>query len=154
MDATRNILRCAYLGAVPVCFLFLFSAVGADLTLTVSGPETQPIAGQPASFWLNALNTSTQKISWTAPLEIHCELHAQQNLIPITARLREIFPGDPVDITPGAFARREYAVQLPETVVGDATIEFTNLVSVNLMLKIQHDHGRRKTVGSRRQFGS
>jgi phospholipase A1 len=126
-------------------FVMCASVHGKDLTLTISESATSPAAGSGTSFWLNALNTSTQEVSWLPPNELKCRLISNQTTIELAAALSGT-PGT-VMIAPGGFIRREYAFDLPAQFIGETLVEVADVGPVRLVLNV-HPAPRLKTDGS------
>ncbi|HLP77989.1 MAG TPA: phospholipase A [Candidatus Paceibacterota bacterium] len=126
-----------WLRAATIFFCSIWLTVhGKELTLTVSGGDVQPVAGEEGGFWLNALNTTGEKISWVAPSELKCRLTSKLNSFDISAHLPDA-SGEPVALNAGTFARREYVFTVPEKCVGETTLEIQSPDGTRLALKLE-----------------
>ncbi len=88
-----------------LCLMPLARAQDATLTLTVASNSVT--AGDKISVWLNALNASSNQISWTFPPRIKSKMISSQGSFDGSLEL-PLAETNAVVIVPGAFARREY----------------------------------------------
>jgi len=118
---------------VRVVFILLWSiglprlAPGQDFTVTFTGPSEPVPAGGRTALWLNALNPSSREVSWTFPQKIEGRIVSPQGASEGRLELRDPAQAGEVKITPGAFARREYLLPVPETVTGQVVVMFPQL---------------------------
>ena len=106
----------------------------AMLTLTVA---SEPVmAGSNVSVWLNALNASTNKISWIFPPRISSKIISPQGALEGALALRSA-ESNAVVIAPGTFVRREYVATMPDAVAGQVVLEFPGLNVSRAVLDVQ-----------------
>lgn len=121
-----------------VLFLAARPAVGDENpTVAVTGPTGPVMAGGPVSFFCNALNTSTQQVSWRFPADIECRLVSPKATATARAHLREGEEPALTTIPPGAFARREYVLSLPDSWTGETTVEFRDTSPTRWVFQVQ-----------------
>ena len=123
--------------------LFLFcrtapTAAGEGVAVTVSGPAAPVVAGSTTGFQLNVLNPSDQPVVWSFPPELRCRLVAGPNTTNVTAGLTQGAEQGPATLAPGTFARREYAVKLPERWAGEVIVELEDFPAVRLVFDVQN----------------
>ncbi len=128
------------LSAALLCLLPTSASIGAEnISITVSGPATPVTVGSPVSFWLNALNTSTQEMSWSFSQDIQCRLMSQPpSTLDVVAGLRDRTRNGLVTIAPGTFERREYTLKLPESESGQIWIEIPGFPTIRLVLDVRN----------------
>lgn len=99
---------------------------GQDATLTLTVASNSVTAGEKTSVWLNALNASTNEISWTFPPRIKSKIISSQGA---SDGLLELPSSETnaVVIAPGAFVRREYVSIVPDEIAGQVVMEFPTL---------------------------
>ncbi|HXU79010.1 MAG TPA: phospholipase A [Methylomirabilota bacterium] len=102
------------------------AARGEDATLTVAFTSPSVSAGESMSVWLNALNASSNEISWTFPPRIESRITSLQGTFDGSMELASTNAGAVV-IAPGAFVRREYLSTVPDSVTGLVVVEFPKL---------------------------
>jgi hypothetical protein len=95
------------------------------------------IAGTRPSIWLTVLNQSDHEISWTFSGKIDCRLVAARSVLESSLELRETTETGPVAIGAGAFARREYLLPVPSSLVGQVVVEFPSLGANRLVLNLE-----------------
>ena len=95
--------------------------------MTFTGPSEPVPAGGRTALWLNALNPSSREVSWTFPQKIEGRIVSPQGASESRLELRDPAQAGEVKITPGAFARREYLLPVPETVTGQVVVMFPQL---------------------------
>lgn len=122
------------LAIFPLCLAPL--AHGAEATLTVAVASKSVAAGEPMSVWLNALNTSSNEISWRFPPQIESRITSLQGTFDGSMELRST-EAEPVVIAPGAFVKREYLSNVPDSVTGLAVVEFPKLNANRVALDVQ-----------------
>jgi outer membrane phospholipase A len=97
---------------------------------------SEPVtAGGKMSVWVNALNTSTNEISWTFPPLIERKMIAAQGTFDGSLALRSA-DSNAVVIAPGAFVRREYISPVPEPIAGQVVLEFPGLNASRAVLDV------------------
>jgi phospholipase A1 len=116
------------LGVCSLCFAT--PGRGQELTLTLTSESVK--AGGDVSAWLNALNTSSNQISWTFPQHIEDKVISTQGTFDGWLALRPA-ETNVIVIAPGAFMRREYVATMPEAVAGEVVMKFPGL-NVNRMV--------------------
>jgi len=122
------------LGFLSICFLPL--AHGEDVVLTFTVPLELKVAAGSVSVWLNALNSSSNQVTWTFPRQIESRIVSSQGAFNGTLELRSAESGL-VAIPPGGFIRQEYLLPVPDSVTGQAVIEFPKLNANRVVLNIQ-----------------
>jgi outer membrane phospholipase A len=117
-----------------LCLAALARGQGATLTVTVAA---EPVAaGDPMNVWLNALNTSSNEISWTFPQQVERKIISPQGTFDGSLELRSA-ESNVVMIAPGAFARREYVSAMPDSVTGQIVLAFPGLNVNRTVLDVQ-----------------
>lgn len=109
----------------------------AEPTLAISGLATPVVSGRPANLWLAALNASGAAVAWEFPSEIACRLVSPGNSTHVTARLLDSTLGSPVSIAAGGFRCAEYALPLPDNLLGEVILEFTDLPLNRILLVVE-----------------
>jgi len=115
-------------------------ARGEDATLTVTVASESVTAGDQVSVWLNALNASSNEISWTFPQKIERKIISAQGTFDGSLELRSA-ESNAVVIAPGAFVRREYVSTVPDAVAGQVVMEFPGLNANRAVLDVQVSAG-------------
>lgn len=111
-------------------------ARGQETTLTFTVPLERTAAGGLASVWLNALNCSSNPVSWTFPQSIKSRIAAAPEATGGSLVLRS--PDDAsLVILPGAFIRREYVLRVPESANGQVIVEFPGLKANRVVLDVE-----------------
>lgn len=126
----------ALLGSVLPLLLALDQGSATEPTLAISGLSAPVVSGRAASFWLIALNPSGTPISWNFPSDIPCRLVSFQNPTNVTARLSDATLGSPLSIEAAGFRRANYLLPVPETLVGEVTLEFDHLPLNRILLVV------------------
>lgn len=125
---------------ISVAAFFLANRAGAastaDVTVTFSGPTEAVTAGSVAQIYLNALNTSTEVVSWTFPREIRCRLTTGTLELETGASLAATDGSGGTEIAAGHFARRAYDLRAPANLTGEVLAEPLDFPSVRLVLNI------------------
>jgi phospholipase A1 len=120
-----------------ICSLCLVPFARAqDATLTLMVASNSATAGDKISVWLNALNASTNDISWTVPPRIQSKIISSQGAFDGSLELR-LAESNAVVIAPGAFARREYVFTVPDEIAGQVVMEFPALNVSRAVLDVQ-----------------
>jgi phospholipase A1/A2 len=109
---------------------------GEDATLTLTVASSSVTAGDKINVWLNALNTSTNEISWMFPPRIKSKIVSSQGAFDGSLELRSA-ETNAVMIAPGAFARREYVSTMPDEIAGQVVLEFPALNVNRAVLDVQ-----------------
>jgi phospholipase A1/A2 len=117
-----------------LCLMPLARAQDATLTLTVASNSVT--AGDKISVWLNALNASSNQISWTFPPRIKSKMISSQGSFDGSLELH-LAETNAVVIAPGAFARREYVSTVPDEIAGQVVMEFPTLNVNRAVLDVQ-----------------
>jgi outer membrane phospholipase A len=120
-----------------ICSVCLTSLVrGEDATLTLTLASNSVVAGGPFSLWLNALNASTNEISWTFPPQVERKIISPQGTF---AGSLELLPAESnaVVIAPGNFVRCEYVSTMPGEIAGQVVVEFPALNANRVVLDVQ-----------------
>jgi hypothetical protein len=124
----------------PVGMFFLLGLVsfprGQDGTFTFTIASEPVTAGSSVSVWLNALNTSSNEVSWTFPQKIERKIISPQGTFDGSMELRSAESNE-VTIVPGAFVRREYLSTVPDSVTGRVVIEFPGLNANRVVLDVE-----------------
>jgi outer membrane phospholipase A len=111
-------------------------ARGQDGTFTFTVASEPATAGSFVSVWLNALNTSSNEVSWTFPRQIERKIISPQGTFDGSMELRST-ESNGVTIVPGAFVRREYLSSMPNSVTGRVVIEFPGLKANRVVLDVE-----------------
>ncbi|HEU6448473.1 MAG TPA: phospholipase A [Verrucomicrobiae bacterium] len=111
-------------------------ARGEDATLTLTMASKSVTAGDRMSVWLNALNASSNEISWTFPQKIESKIISLQGTFDGSLELRSA-ESNTVTIAPDAFVRREYLFSVPDSVTGQVVMEFPKLNVNRTALDVQ-----------------
>jgi outer membrane phospholipase A len=93
-------------------------------------------AGGKINVWLNALNATTNEISWTFPPRIQSKIISSQGEFDGSLELR-LAETNAVVIAPGAFARCEYVSSVPDEIAGQVVMEFPALNVNRAVLDVQ-----------------
>jgi outer membrane phospholipase A len=109
---------------------------GQDGTFNFTVASEPVTAGSSMSVWLNALNTSSNEVSWTFPQQIERKIISPQGTFNGSMELRSAESNE-VTIVPGAFVRREYRSTLPNSVTGRVVIEFPGLKANRVVLDVE-----------------
>ena len=117
-----------------LCLTPLAHAQDAMLTLTVASESVT--AGGDVNVWLNALNTSTNEISWTFPQTTERKIISSQGTFDGSLELRSAESNNVV-IASGAFVRREYVSTVPDQITGQVVMEFPGLNVNRTVLDVQ-----------------
>jgi phospholipase A1 len=115
-------------------------ARGQDATLTMTVASNSVAAGDQINVWLNALNTSSNEISWTFPPEIKREMISSQATFDGSMELLSA-QSNSVVIAPGSFVRREYVSNVPDQIAGQVVMEFPGLNTSRVLLDVQAPAG-------------
>lgn len=102
-----------------------------ELSLSLTRSTGKGVAGEPLRFWINALNTSTQTVTWQAPGELDATLTSAQRTLETKARATQEFSS--IDIPPGGFSRAEYALAIPDSWKGETSLEVGSVPGSALM---------------------
>ena len=111
-------------------------ARGQDGTFTFTVASEPATAGSFVSVWLNALNTSSNEVSWTFPRQIERKIISPQGTFDGSMELRST-ESNGVTIVPDAFVRREYLSSMPNSVTGRVVIEFPGLKANRVVLDVE-----------------
>lgn len=109
---------------------------GQEVMLTLTVASNSAAAGGKINIWLNALNASTNEISWTFPPRIQSKIIAPQGKFAGSLELRSP-ETNAVVIAPGTFARREYVSRVPDEIAGQVVLEFPALDVNRAVLDVQ-----------------
>lgn len=82
----QRIVQILALGFLSICFQPL--AHGEDMVLTFSVPLELTAAAGSVSVWLNALNSSSNQVTWTFPRQIESRIVSPQGAFDGTLELR------------------------------------------------------------------
>jgi hypothetical protein len=116
--------------------LALLLARGQDATLTLMVATESVAAGGDVSIWLNALNASSNDITWTFLANIERKIISPQGTFDGSLELRSA-ETNVVMIAPGAFVRREYVFTVPDQITGQIVMEFPGLNVNRAVLDVQ-----------------
>jgi phospholipase A1/A2 len=109
-------------------------AHGQELTVTLAVESVR--AGDSVTMWLNALNVSSNDISWTFPPHIESKMISAQGAFDGLLALHSP-ETNTVVIAPGAFVRREYVSIIPDPFLGQVVLEFPGLNVNRAVLDVQ-----------------
>ena len=126
-----------HLLAAIICCCCVISRAGTPPTVVLSAPTTQVVAGTSVAFWVNAMNTSSDKMRWMFPSQIECRVTSSDFSERLTANLGTSAQPMTVEIAPGAFVRREYALQFPQSLSGEVTVEMTEVGQGRLVFQVR-----------------
>jgi phospholipase A1 len=106
-------------------------------TLVFNAPSESVTAGATTSFWLNALNDSDQALTWSFPNRVECLLATPR--LTNSAAFEWTGPTDSMAVTlaPGAFAKKEYQLAIPASMVGPVAIQPTGISANRLLVDAQ-----------------
>ena len=121
---SHRIINALALVIFSLCLTPLAYGQAATLTMTVASESMG--AGEKVSIWLNALNNSSNEISWTFPQRIERKIISSQATFAGALELRSP-ESNAVVIAPGAFVRREYVSTMPNGAAGRVVMEFPGL---------------------------
>ncbi len=107
------------------------------MVLSVADSNTTVAAGAAAQFWLNALNPAAEPTVGRFPATLECRVESASGTQQLTAVLRDSSLPVKMEIAPGAFARREYVLQLPTALVGEVMVETVELGQGRLVFHVQ-----------------
>jgi outer membrane phospholipase A len=122
--------------------VWLFFAVSwcvaaGDLTLVFTPQPGAVVGGLTSHAWLNVLNPTLGEASWTFPEAFGCQVKWGTNSLESTVRLLPSSEPRETRIPPGAFARREYALEIPAAATGKLEVDFPTLNAAPLLLAVQ-----------------
>jgi outer membrane phospholipase A len=113
------------------------TAPAQEAVLTFNAEDTTVVAGTPESIWLNVLNPASQTATWSFPQTIEVRIIGSVATVTNTLTFQASNALAEVTLAPGTFARREYSLLLPESVVGRVTLEFPGMPADRLGLEVQ-----------------
>ncbi|MFA5138365.1 MAG: phospholipase A [Elusimicrobiota bacterium] len=118
---------CLFFGAPPI-------ASSADIAVTAFWPTRPATIDGTASFWVSALNISTQPVTYVFPEEIKCQLMSRQITWEVSASPLDSSQSGRVTIAPGAFERREYVFASPVSLSDQLTIGLRDFATTRMVL--------------------
>ncbi len=139
LHAPRSTLHACWRG-----LLFLIFCVGVASVawaqqepVVWTGPSEAVKAGEHIGVWLNFLNTSAGETSHSFPTTLSAKLLSGGRSLDVALELRNPSDASTVSVQPGAFARREYTLTLPEGLVGTVLLEVPQLKTSRLVLEVR-----------------
>jgi phospholipase A1 len=136
MRKTRSLRTIHTLALVIFSLCLALQMRGQDATLTLMVASNSVTAGDKIIVWLNALNASTNEISWTFPPRIESKIISSQGAFDGSLELCSA-ETNAVVIAPGTFSRREYVSTLPDEIAGQVVLEFPMLNVNRAVLDVQ-----------------
>ena len=121
-----------------LCLFTMVRAEEVTLSLTVT-PQGVAAGGQ-IHVWLNALNASSNTISWIFPQAIESKITTSQGTLAGLLDLQSA-ETNTVVIAPGTFARREYSLVVPNGIAGQIVLETPRLGVNGAVLNVQAPGG-------------
>jgi phospholipase A1/A2 len=125
-------------------FVLVVAATAQEVVLTFSTPNAPTTAGAPERLWLNVLNPASTAATWVFPPAIAARIMGPTATLTNTLTLQADAAAREVTVAPGSFARREYQLPLPATVVGQAIIEFPELNAARIVIEVAPPLAARK----------
>ena len=120
-----------------ILWLLLPLLARSQTVIVITGPTNAVPAGGIASIWVNALNVSTQPVSWLFPMSFPCHLTAGEKSVEAWAQARNRRESGAADIAPGAFVRHEYRLQIPGDWTGELTVQPREISATRLALNVE-----------------
>lgn len=117
--------------------LLAAAAPAQEAVLTFNADDTAIVAGTAESLWLNVLNISSRTATWQFPQTIEVRVISSVATFTNTLTIAATNPPAEATIAPGAFARQEYLIVLPESLSGRITLEFPGMQADRLGLEVQ-----------------
>ncbi len=118
-----------------ICLLACLAPASAqDVTCVFVSPAKPLVAGTQCSLWLYCMNSSTEPVSRTFAPQLRGELIAGSRTLDIVLSLSTTNAGgaDTAIIPSGAFARREYVMDVPWTVSNRVVLTISNYNQLTL----------------------
>jgi outer membrane phospholipase A len=98
-----------------------------EVTCVFLSPAKPPVAGAQCGFWLYCLNNSSETVKQTFAPQLRGELIAGSRRLETVLSLNTNSGGtEATTIPPGAFARREYVMDVPWTVSKQVVLAISN----------------------------
>lgn len=120
-----------------ILWLLLPMLARSQAVIIITGPTNIVTAGGTASIWVNALNVSTQQVSWLFPASFPCHLTTGEKTVEVWAQARDHTESGAADIAPGAFVRHEYLLQIPGDWTGEVTVQPREISATRLALNVE-----------------
>lgn len=119
-------------------FLLLSGAVrGQEATAILSGPTKAVTAGDTITVWMHFLNPSAAPVSRAFPEKLDARITAGGQVFPAALQMRASADAGEAAIPPGGFARREYALSVPESIEGEAFLEVPEIGASRVILDVR-----------------
>ena len=107
-----------------------------DVACVFLSPARAPVAGAPCSLWLYCMNSSSETVKQTFAPQLKGELMAGSQRLETVLRLNTNNGGtEAMMIPPGAFARREYVMDVPSTVSKQVVLTISNYNQLTLYVE-------------------
>jgi len=133
----KHFRRRNHRGFLIVLLLLLTGLARGQTVVALNGPASTVTAGGTASLWVNALNVSTQQVSWLFPVSFPCHLTAGGKAVDAWAQVRNRKAAGAADIAPGAFIRREYLLPIPNGWAGELTVQPREISTTRLVFNVE-----------------
>ena len=112
-------------------------ASAQEIISTFLVPSQAVQAGGTVSVWLVFLNTTDRRLSQRFPPKLDGKVRAGTIERAVSIPLRNAADEGEVAIAPGEYARREYALTLPEGLEGSVILSATGIVANAVVLDVQ-----------------
>ncbi|MBC8001409.1 MAG: phospholipase A [Opitutaceae bacterium] len=121
---------------IMLSLLFITRAQSGDAVRSWSWPHEPVIAGETISIWLNLLNPGQGTVSDLIPESLTARFEGAEEFLKSTIKLRSAVEAGPVSVAAGAFARREYLLEVPPALRGTVTLTLTGSLSGRFLLQV------------------
>jgi phospholipase A1/A2 len=128
----RTLRNAAMFGAAFILLAGLFAPriVAAQEVTPVFVVSRDPVAaGGPLSVWLAVLNASGRAVTYSFPASLDGRLRASGVDRSVAATLRNASEAGEAAIAPGAYVRREYVIQVPAGLEGQAVLSVPSIAA-------------------------
>jgi outer membrane phospholipase A len=112
-------------------------ALAQDVTPVLVVPTAPVAAGGPVSVWLAILNASDRAVTYAFPGSLDFLLRVAGTDRSISATLRNASEAGETTIPPGAYVRREYAIQVPDGLDGQVVLSVPAIAANAVALDVR-----------------
>jgi len=132
--------KAAVFSAAVVLLAGLFApriVLAQEVTPVFVVPREPVAAGAPVSVWLAILNASDRATTYSFPVSLDGRLRAAGAERSVSATLRNTSDAGETTIPPGGYVRREYMIQVPEGLEGQAVLSVPAIAANPVALDVR-----------------